>query len=237
MPPTTLVKNQGTSETSDIEPKIRRYGEQVFALMDAAEPPSLFSKKGFYGTLMEWSMRDEHFKTQLFRFVDVLPTLTSSSKVAKHLKEYLGDDEVKLSPALRMGLKAAGGASWLFGGGIKAQVTGMARQFMLGNEPKEILEILRDLQKQDIGFTVDILGEAVVSETEADQYAQRYLDLMDLLGREIAQGPYPCKSNDSPRGPLSPLNVSVKISALYSQVSPTDPETAINKISQRLRPI
>ena len=93
MPLTTLVKDQGTSEISDIEPKIRRYGEQVFALMDAAEAPSLFSKKGFYGTLMEWSMRDEHFKTQLFRFVDVLPTLTSSSEVAKHLKEYLGDDE------------------------------------------------------------------------------------------------------------------------------------------------
>src|SRR5215813_13003070 len=103
MPPATLAKNP--SETDDIEPKVRQFGEQVFALMDAAEPPSLFSKKGFYGTLMEWSMRDEHFKTQLFRFVDVLPTLTSSSEVAKHLKEYLGDAD--LSPALRVGLKAA----------------------------------------------------------------------------------------------------------------------------------
>src|SRR5215468_7053708 len=171
MPPTTPVKYQETTETQDVEPKVRQYGEQLFALMDAAEPPSLFSKKGFYGTLMEWSMRDEHFKTQLFRFVDVLPTLTSSSEVAKHLKEYLGDDEVKLSPALRMGLKAAGGMSWLFGSGIKAQVTGMARQFMLGNEPKEILQILGSLHKQDIAFTVDVLGEAVVSEAEADQYA------------------------------------------------------------------
>src|SRR5947207_12697667 len=109
MPPTTLARNHSSSEASELEPKVRQYGEQLFALMDAAEPPSLFSKKGFYGTLMEWSMRDEHFKTQLFRFVDVLPTLTSSSEVAKHLKEYMGDDEVKLSPALRMGLKAAGG--------------------------------------------------------------------------------------------------------------------------------
>src|SRR6267142_1275796 len=237
MPPATLVKNQDTSETSDIEPKIRRYGEQVFALMDAAEPPSLFSKKGFYGTLMEWSMRDEHFKTQLFRFVDVLPTLTSSSEVAKHLKEYLGDDEVKLSPALRMGLKAAGGMSWLFGSGIKAQVTGMARQFMLGDDDKEIVATLKKLHEQDIGFTVDILGETVVSESEADQYAKRYLDLMDLLAREISKWQRPCKSNESPRGQLPPLNVSVKISALYSQIKPTDPETAIDRISARLRPI
>src|SRR5215470_13287831 len=104
MPPATLAKKP--SETHDIEPKVRQYGEQVFALMDAAEPPSLFSKKGFYGTLMEWSMRDEHFKTQLFRFVDVLPTLTSSGEVTRHLKEYLGDAD--LSPALRVGLKAGG---------------------------------------------------------------------------------------------------------------------------------
>src|SRR5882724_4364830 len=128
MPPATLGRNQSTSTTNDIEPKIRQYGEQLFGLMDAAEAPSLFSKKGFYGTLMDWSMRDEHFKTQLFRFVDVLPTLTSSSEVARHLKEYLGDEQVKLSPALRIGLKAAGGMSWLVGSGIEGQVTGIPRQ-------------------------------------------------------------------------------------------------------------
>src|SRR6185369_3373577 len=33
------------------------------------------------------------------------------------------------------------------------------------------------------------------------------------------------------------LNLSVKISAFYSQVHPTDPETALEKISERLRPI
>src|SRR5882724_11269102 len=206
MPPATLGRNQSTSTTNDIEPKIRQYGEQLFGLIDAAESPSLFSKKGFYGTLMDWAMRDEHFKTQLFRFVDVLPTLTSSSEVGRHLNEYLGDDQVKLSPALRMGLKAASSASWLFGSGVKAQVTGMARQFMLGNDEKEIVATLRKLHEQGIAFTVDILGETVVSEAEADQYAQRYLDLMDLLGREIARWHHPCKSNDSPRGPVPPLN-------------------------------
>ena len=136
----------------------------------AAEPPALFSKKGFYGALMDWAMRDEHFKTQLFRFVDVLPSLTSAGEIARHLKEYLGDEQLKLSPALRLGLKAAGGASWLFGSGVKAQVTGMARQFMLGNDEKEIAATLRKLHEQGIAFTVDVLGEAVVSEAEADEY-------------------------------------------------------------------
>jgi len=205
--------------------------------MEAAETPALFSKKGFYGALMEWAMRDERFKTQLFRFVDVLPTLTSSQEITRHLNEYLGEEQVQISAALRLGLKAASGASWLFGGGIKSQVTGMARQFMLGNDPKEIIEILLKLHKQDTAFTVDVLGEAVVSEPEADQYAQRYLDLLDLLGREVSKRQPPCKSNQGSRGPLPALNVSVKLSALYSQVHPTDPKTAVRHISQRLRPI
>src|SRR5215510_7425361 len=98
MPPTSVAKGQGPPETRGLESAILKHGEKIFELMDAAEPPSLFSKKGFYGALMDWAMRDEHFKTQLFRFVDVLPTLTSSAEIASHLKEYLGDDQVKLSP-------------------------------------------------------------------------------------------------------------------------------------------
>ena len=230
------TRDKPPSDT-DLDSSIRVWGDKIFSLIEAAEAPALFSKKGFYGALMEWAMRDEQFKTQLFRFVDVLPTLTSSGEITRHLNEYLGEDQVNLSPALRLGLKAAGGASWLFGAGIKSQVSGMARQFMLGSDPKEILDILLKLNKQDIAFTVDVLGEAVVSEAEADQYAQRYLDLLDLLGRELLKWPSLCKSNQSPRGPLPALNVSVKLSALYSQIHPTDPGSAIRIISERLRPI
>jgi len=81
-----------------------------------------------------------------------------------------------------MGLKAAGGASWLVGAGVKSQVTAMAGTFMLGDKPKEILATLRKLHDQGLAFTVDILGETVVSEAEADHYAKRYLDLMDAIG-------------------------------------------------------
>src|SRR5262249_42635506 len=141
------------SREAGLEASIRQWGGRIFALMDAAPPPSIFSKKGLYGSLMDWAMRDEHFKTQLFRFVDVLPTLSSSSDVLRHLKEYLGEDQSKLSPSLRLGLKAAGGASWLFGAGVKSQVTAMARQFMLGNNPTEIVASLHQLHGQDIAFT------------------------------------------------------------------------------------
>jgi RHH-type transcriptional regulator, proline utilization regulon repressor / proline dehydrogenase / delta 1-pyrroline-5-carboxylate dehydrogenase len=221
----------------DLEQSVRDWGGKILGLMDAAGAPSLFSRKGLYGTLMEWAMRDEQFKTQLFRFVDVLPTLNSSAEISRHLKEYLDNDQVNLSPALRVALKATSVAGGLFGGGIKSQVAGMARMFMIGSEEKEIVATLLKLHEQGIAFTVDILGEAVVSEPEADQYAQRYLDLMNMLARETGRWGPPCRSDVTPRGEIPRLNVSIKISALYSQIHPADPDTAIEKLSARLRPI
>jgi len=235
--PIITAGQTGRPRSGDVEDAIRDYGEKIFALMEAQGPPSLFSRKGLYGSLMDWAMKDEHFKTQLFRFVDVLPVLASSSEVSRHLKEYLGDEATALSPALRLGLKAAGGASWLFGAGVKAQVSGMARQFMLGDEEKEIVAALRKLHDQGIAFTVDILGETVVSEAEAEQYEARCLELLELLARALPRWPQPCRSNATPDGVLPALNLSVKLSALYSQVDPGDPETAIAKTSARLRPI
>jgi len=221
----------GKSEVSSLEDAIREIGEQIFALVDAAGAPSIFSRKGLYGPLMEWSMRDEHFKTQLFRFIDVLPVLQSSGEINRHLREYLGDDRVELPAVLRAALNLGTLTGGIMSGGIKSQVAGMARIFMLGNDGREIAATLRGLHKQGVGFTVDILGEAVVSEIEADQYTQRYLDLMNLLARESASWPAAPASGS----PL--LNLSVKISALHSQIQPADPDTDIEKISVRLRPI
>src|SRR5438105_13473062 len=88
MPSTILEKDQTQIEQANLETRVQQYGEKIFGLIDQAGSPTLFSKRGFYGTLMEWAMKDEHFKTQLFRFVDVLPTLTSSGETTRHFKAY-----------------------------------------------------------------------------------------------------------------------------------------------------
>ncbi|MGH8024193.1 MAG: proline dehydrogenase family protein [Limisphaerales bacterium] len=226
----------GPSNAADeLEPRVQAWGERIFSLIEAADPPSLFTKKGLMGTLMDWAMRDNHFKTQLFRFVDVLPTLTSSTEVSRHLKEYL--DGEGHSTAVRAGLKAAAVARWLMAPAVKAQVTALARQFMLGDDEKEVMAALRGLHERQIGFTVDLLGEAVLSETEADPYGKRYVDMLTLLAREMIGWPGQCQSNIRPDGPVPALNVSIKISALYSQIHPANPEMAVEIISGRLRPI
>src|ERR1019366_270775 len=64
-----------------LEKRIREIGEKLFAAMDAHPAPGIFSKKGAYARVMEWAMKDPAFKAQLFRFVDVLPTLKSSAEI------------------------------------------------------------------------------------------------------------------------------------------------------------
>ena len=43
-------------------------------------------------------MRDEHFKVQMFRFVDVLASLRRGSDIVQHLDEYFADMRNGLRP-------------------------------------------------------------------------------------------------------------------------------------------
>ena len=60
----------------------------------------------------------------------------------------------------------------------------MARQFITGRTGAEAVPVLKKIRARNVGFTVDILGEAVVSEREAQEYYDRYLELIESLAAE-----------------------------------------------------
>jgi RHH-type proline utilization regulon transcriptional repressor/proline dehydrogenase/delta 1-pyrroline-5-carboxylate dehydrogenase len=220
-----------------IESAVRAKGEQLFALMDQQPPPALFSKKGAYARLMEWSMKDPVFKTQLFRFVDVLPSLSSSGEIVRHLQEYLGDKAVELNPALKTGLAAASFAPALVATPVKAQIVDMAGQFVAGKDGEDLLKQIKKNSKVGLATTIDLLGEAVVNEAEADVFLQRNLEILNTVSAWYAKDPTPCFSDLGVAGPLPRLNLSVKVSALTPDVHPADPENSIAALKERLRPI
>ncbi len=220
-----------------LETAIRAKGEELFARMDQQPPPALFSKKGAYARLMEWSMQDPAFKTQLFRFVDVLPSLNSSAEIVRHLQEYLGDQAVALNPALKVGLAASSFAPALVAGPVKAQIVDMAGQFVAGATGEDLLKQIKKNINAGLATTIDLLGEAVVNEAEADAFLQRNLEILDSVSKYFAKEPAPSFSDVGPKGPLPRLNLSVKISALTPDVHPADPENSIAALKQRLRPI
>src|SRR2546427_4484839 len=214
-----------------LQSEIERSGKRVFELVDK-HPEPLFSKAGFYQRLMALSMRDERLKAQLFRFVDVLPSLRRSSEIVEHLDEYFSDDG--FGPLVGVGVRLARIVPWVSGRILRWNVSGMARQFIAGRNPDDVMATLRKRQAQKIGFTVDLLGEGVVSEAQADECAARYLDLLEKLARET-KGWSDTLGKNAELFPV--VNLSVKISALYSQISPADPADAIAHLAPKLRPL
>lgn len=214
---------------SDVEQR----GTRIFELVDKY-PERLFSKAGFYQRLMALSMHDERFKTQLFRFVAVLPSLRSSREIIQHLQEYFSSSDDGFHPLVHVGVHLARLVPWMSAPILRWNVSETARQFIAGRNPDEVIATLLKKRAQKIGFTVDVLGEAVVSEAEADQYAARYADLLDKLARQT-------KGWTDPLGKGAELfpvvNLSVKISALYSQISPAAPADAIAHLGTKLRPL
>jgi RHH-type proline utilization regulon transcriptional repressor/proline dehydrogenase/delta 1-pyrroline-5-carboxylate dehydrogenase len=217
---------------------IEARGEEIFAIVDAKKPlPAALDPAAWYGRLMEWSMGNEALKVQTLRFVDVLPGLPSSDSIVQHMGEYFGATGGGFGGVLRAGVAASRLTPWLAGAAVRKGVESMARQFITGRTGAEAVPVLKKLRGRGIGFTVDILGEAVVSEREADEYYQRYLELIESLAAEARHWPdsEQLEGGDARRTPK--VNVSVKISALYSQIHPADPAGAIAHLKERLRPL
>jgi RHH-type proline utilization regulon transcriptional repressor/proline dehydrogenase/delta 1-pyrroline-5-carboxylate dehydrogenase len=221
---------------SSLQAQIEKRGERIFDLVDR-HPESVFSKAGFYQRMMALSMRDEHFKVQMFRFVDVLASLRRSGDIVQHLEQYFAPAPAGrdgFGPVIHTGVRLARIVPWLSSMVLRRNVSGMGRQFIAGKNPDDVLKTLHKRRQQNIGFTVDLLGEAVVSETEACAYAARCLELLEHLARETRGWTDPLGINSE----LFPVvNLSVKISALYSQMNPADPADAIAHLAPKLRPI
>ena len=76
-------------EVGELEPQIIARGKEFFTSI-RGEEPSLFNKARWTGKVMDWCMKNEDFKVQLFRFVDVYPYLTTSKLLTGHIGEYFG---------------------------------------------------------------------------------------------------------------------------------------------------
>src|SRR4029077_8981852 len=140
---------------SDVEQR----GTRIFELVDK-HPERLFSKAGFYQRLMALSMRDERFKTQLFRFVAVLPSLRRSNEIIEHLEQYFSDTNNGFHARVDTAVRLARLVPWISAPVLRWNVSETARQFIAGGNPDDVIATLRKRRGQKIGFTRDVLGGA-----------------------------------------------------------------------------
>jgi RHH-type proline utilization regulon transcriptional repressor/proline dehydrogenase/delta 1-pyrroline-5-carboxylate dehydrogenase len=113
----------------------------------------------------------------------------------------------------------------------------LARRFIAGSNLDEALRTVARLRRQQLAFTVDLLGEATISEAEAARCQEAYLHLVEGLSRVVNAWPAIPLIDRDQHGPLPRVNVSIKLSALYSQFDPIDPVGTSAIVRDRLRPI
>src|SRR5215203_6054484 len=65
----------------------------------------------------------------------------------------------------------------------------MARKFIAGSNVAEALEAVRAMRTRRLAFTIDLLGEATITEVEADHVQKQYLELVAGLTREVNHWP------------------------------------------------
>jgi RHH-type transcriptional regulator, proline utilization regulon repressor / proline dehydrogenase / delta 1-pyrroline-5-carboxylate dehydrogenase len=213
-------------------------GEEILKRMETQSKVSLFSKDFWYGSIMDWSMKNEKFKTNMFRFVDVLPSLSSADDVSSHLKEYFSENgKSELPPVFNVGLGLGSLVPSIMAGAIKKNVTSMAKMFITGENAKDALEVLKKARKNNLTFTVDILGEATLSEKEALDYQRRYLELIEWLAKDSKDWKEIPQLDQDADGAIPKINVSVKMTAVYSQINDKDWDNTKKMIKERLRPI
>ncbi len=183
-------------------------------------------------------MADARLKAACFRFVEVLPHLADDRAVARHLAEYLGPVHERLPWPARLLLGRSRGLSpTLVAAAARFAAGRMARRFIAGDTPLRAGERFGALRKRRWGFTIDLLGEAVLAESEADAYAVSYHDLLDHLAATARTWADDELLDYDDRGAIPRVNVSIKLSALTSRWDPTDPDGTAERVLVRLRPI
>lgn len=175
-----------------IEPREIAIGKELFAFIE--------KKKSFTdlkNVFLQLSTFDQKLQTQLFKFVDVLPSLKHKDSVAKILSEYIDESKFKVGflvdfvshlPIVRDVFKTS----------IEQLVAFLARTFICGKNIEEAKQTIAKLKKKNQIYTLDILGEVVLTQKEADFYYNKYIDLLQNIKE---------------------LNISVKLSALVPQIN------------------
>lgn len=224
----------------DLDRETRRTAEMVWRRLSRRKP-SFLEPRWWEDRLLSVAMVDESIKVQMLRFVDVLPRLKSHEEITRHLQEYFDEIREHLPWAVelvRYGVEHVRPNSVLsraLAYNARLNALRMARRFIAGTTPPEILRSITDLRRQGYAFTLDLLGEAVISDVEAERYQAQYLKLLDELPPVVNAWPEAPQADCDHLGPIPRVNLSLKLSALVSHFRPVDATGTAKEVKERLR--
>lgn len=198
----------------DAEIDVRGAGQELFSLASARRP-ALY--RGLNGRLLARAMADERLLAALFRLIDVLPQLADSQQVAAHLRAYIDEAGVSGSAGWLLQWAARPSLAWL----VRMQSKRLAQHFLAEESAVGVTRVIAQLARVPAQVTMDAVGEAVLTETEADAYRERNLRLLQRM----------------PRLGQDPPHLSLKLTALTPRFDPLDPAGTRRRVFARLAPI
>ena len=157
--------NSISSKDEHIELRTKAIGFDLFSQIEE-EKSSIFKASWWENQVLEWCMKNEDIKNQLLRFVDVFPSLRTSRQLANHLRQYFPRSNRAFPAFLRMGIDLATPTSItrsVLSRETRAMITRIARRFIAGESVDDSFEVLKGIRDAGMTFTLDLLGEAVLS--------------------------------------------------------------------------
>ena len=212
--------NRGVIDPEALERRTREIGRELFDRIGRG--PSPWQRAWWDDRLMDLTMGDPEVKVQLFRFIDALPALQTPESVRRHLAEYLdeaGDARPLVAAAWRSPWprRARTGERLLaVVGAVRGRRTWPAGSSPARRPPRPSQTVRRSAAAA-LAFTADLLGEAVISEAEADAYQQTCLDLIRGLAGPLAAEPEVPQIDRDDHGPIPRVNLSLKLTSLTAR--------------------
>jgi RHH-type proline utilization regulon transcriptional repressor/proline dehydrogenase/delta 1-pyrroline-5-carboxylate dehydrogenase len=221
-----------------VERRTREIGRELFERIGHGPKP--WQRAWWEDRFVAATLEDPLVRVQLFRFIDALPALKTTEAVRRHLAEYLAEagDRVPWWLGLGLSLAPAGTvrAEWL-ADLARFAASLMAKKFIAGGTPEEAIQTVLRLRQQRLAFTADLLGEAVISEAEADLYQETCLALIRGLEEPLRSAQEIPLIDRDQNGPIPRVNLSLKLSSLTANFEPIHAEATMDCVGRRLRPI
>jgi RHH-type proline utilization regulon transcriptional repressor/proline dehydrogenase/delta 1-pyrroline-5-carboxylate dehydrogenase len=216
--------------------------EQVLALgrqIDEALPArSRAPGRVLDNSLMRMCVSDQHLRAALFRFIDVRPACRTRRDLGEHLTALLSEAAPTSGPGrAAAALSRNPLARPLTALAAGAAVQRMARRFIAGGDVRSASASITWLWRAGIGSSLDLLGEDTVSDAEADRYAARCQEALQLLAHTSRAWPERRLLELDSSGPLPRVNLSVKVTALTPAIRADAPQRGIVDALERLRSI
>ena len=189
--------------------------ESLLRVPDAATADALITE------IMEAANWDVHTQHSQSPWVNAA---TQGLLFTKHfLKSNSNHDENQPSPSLlKRTIKRVGEAA--VRQGINQAMAMMGKHFVLGESIEEAIINSQAMQEEGYTYSFDMLGEAAISNEDAEHYFNRYLNAIELIGNY----------RNTNTNIFSRPSVSIKLSALCPRFEMTQQHCVMSELYQRI---